>query len=151
MSHSSANSNKTLQFQAKTLPHEAHSIRSSIAQETRARAAKREEKCSTVLFIHQTPSLPTCYMTSSKSARCVFLRSFALHRSVGIEKNSKNTKKKIFSLYFLEWPRARDEKSRLEFYFSISLQNRHSSGSAVVSCLRSLLVNSRTFDALLKP
>lgn len=84
-------------------------------------------------------------MTSKLQSHLCFS---SLFRSQLDRKEFRKKHKKKISLHFLEWPRARDEKSRLEFYFSISLQNRHSSGSAVVSCLRSLMVNSRTFGAL---
>lgn len=100
-------------------------------------------------------ALTMCYMTPTKPILfvCVFFfRSFALVEKstlslkgkikVGAEKNLKKY------IFFLEWPRARDEKSRLEFFHFIK-KNRHSSGSAVVSCLRLFMVNSRTFSELL--
>lgn len=63
---------------------------------------------------------------------------------VRAEKNL-NGKKCFFIIFSGVASRAWWEKSRLEFFSFISLQYRHSFGSAIVSCFQSLMVNSRTF------
>lgn len=61
---------------------------------------------------------------------------------VRAEKNL-NGKKCFFIIFSGVASRAWWEKSRLEFFSFISLQYRHSFGSAIVSCFQSLMVNSR--------
>lgn len=125
------------------------------------RKTNRERKCNSLkiaaFWIESSQQLYalTCYMTPQRQR--IFLLSISFSRSLEIHaqlkgkekikvRAEKNLNKNIFSLFFLEWPRARDEKSRGWNFFSFHYKyRRHSSGSAIVSCFQCFMANSRVF------